>query len=141
MMLKNLLASLVIAGTFTLFVGCESKDSTKPAAGGTTGGAAATTGGDSKPAGTTGGAASSASMSADDKHKLYQAAATTGDQARIMEMYKKLGFMKSDGMSMDQEAMQKFTTEHGTWAQKNVDFITKELSSPDKAKAYYDAHK
>lgn len=76
----------------------------------------------------------------DAAHKLYQAAAMTGDSAIVMEMYKKLGFMSADGMNMDNDKMQKFTSEHGAWAQKNVQFIV-DIQSPEKARAYWDAHK
>jgi hypothetical protein len=127
MNVKMLLASFALAGF--VVVGCDSKGG-GAAAGGTAGGAAATSGGDSKGA---------ASMSDDDKHKLWQAAASSGDPSAMMELYKKLGFMKGD--VPDTDAVTKFGTEHGQWAQKNIDFITKEVNTPEKAKAYWNAHK
>lgn len=78
-------------------------------------------------------------LSDDDAHKLYQAAAITGDNNIIIAMYRKLGLASADGR-LDYDAMQKFTSAHGEWAQKNVDFIKKELSRPEKARAYWEAH-
>jgi hypothetical protein len=140
MTLKNLFAALALAGSVAL-IGCtESKDKAPAAGGGSTGGAAATsTGGDAKPAPATSGGSSSSSMSDDEKHKLWQAAASSGDATAMMDLYKKLGFMK--GNVPDTDAVTKFGTDHGAWAQKNLDFITKEVNTPEKAKAYWDAHK
>lgn len=74
------------------------------------------------------------------KHRLYQAAATTGDQAIVMDMYRRLGFMRGGG-SFDAAALQKFASEHGAWAQRNIQFLIDELSSPAAAKAYWEKNK
>jgi hypothetical protein len=76
----------------------------------------------------------------DDAHKLYQAAAMTGDQQVILGCLKKLGFMNEDGSMKDADAYQKFAMEHGDWAQSRISFI-QELSGPGKAKEYWEAHK
>jgi hypothetical protein len=120
----HLLGALAIAGSFVI-AGCGDKG-TSGGAGGTTGGAAATSGG--------GGAA----MSDDDAHKLYQAAAQTGDTTMIMDVNKKLGLIKSDG-TPDTDKMTKFSTDHGTWAQKNVSFI-QEMNDKAKATDYVKKH-
>jgi hypothetical protein len=73
-----------------------------------------------------------------EAHALFQAAAMTGDQAVIMDVYRKLGFMKEDG-SIENEKLQKFASEHGTWAQSNVPFI-QEMQDPEKARAYVHGH-
>jgi hypothetical protein len=87
------------------------------------------------PAGDSGGAPAGS----DDDHKLYQAAAMTGDQDTIIAMYKKIGLMKPDG-SIDVPRNQKFVSEHQAWAMKNVQFI-QDIQDPAKAKEYWEAHR
>jgi hypothetical protein len=125
MALKNLLGALAVAGAVYMLTGCpqQTPSAPAPAAGGTT-------------AATTGGAATSG-MDDDAKHKLYQAAAMTGDAATVMAVNKKIGIMKDDGTPT--EAMTAFTTGHGEWAQKNVSFI-QGLNTPEKAKEYVTAN-
>jgi hypothetical protein len=76
----------------------------------------------------------SSSMSDDDKHKLFQAAGTTQDNALILRVLKKIGF--SSGMGSDYE---EFVKEHFTWAMKNLQFIGS-VNTPEKARAYVEAH-
>jgi cytoskeletal protein RodZ len=76
----------------------------------------------------------SSSMSEDDKHKLFQAAGATGDNALILRVLKKIGF--ASGTGSDYEA---FVKDHFAWAMKNVDFMTS-VSTPDKARAYVEEH-
>jgi hypothetical protein len=77
---------------------------------------------------------SSSSMSDDDKHKLFQAAGTTQDNALILRVLKKIGF--SSGTGSDYE---EFVKEHFTWAMKNLQFIGS-VNTPEKARAYVEAH-
>jgi hypothetical protein len=76
----------------------------------------------------------SSSMSDDDKHKLFQAAGATQDNALIMKVLKKIGF--ASGIGSDYEA---FVKDHFAWALKNVEFISS-VSTPEKARAYVEEH-
>ncbi len=80
---------------------------------------------------------SSSSMTDDDKHKLFQAAAMTGDSELTKRVWKKLGFMSASG-SMRSEYEQ-FARDHVGWAMKNLEFI-QSINTPEKARAYVDAH-
>jgi hypothetical protein len=75
------------------------------------------------------------SMSDDDKHKLYQAAAMTGDQELIRRVSVKIGLMDDD--YTPGENYQQFLAEHITWVLRNRDFI-QSINSADKARAYVD---
>ncbi len=79
----------------------------------------------------------SSSMSDDDKHKLFQAAGMTQDTQLITRVLKKIGLMRADGTVTP--AHETFTKEHFNWAMNNVSFI-QSVSTPDKAKAYVEAH-
>ena len=77
---------------------------------------------------------SSSSMSDDDKHKLYQAAAITKDNALIFRMLKKIGL--GDGTGSDH---QEFLKAHFRWAMTNTQFV-QSISTPEAARAYFDEH-
>jgi predicted metalloprotease len=77
---------------------------------------------------------SSSSMSEDDKHKLYQAAGMTKDNALMLRVIKKVGL--GDGTGSDH---QEFIKAHFAWAMKNISFI-QSVNSPDAARAYVEAH-
>jgi hypothetical protein len=77
---------------------------------------------------------SSSSMSEDDKHKLYQAAAMTKDNAVMLRMLRKVGL--GDGTGSDH---QEFIKAHFAWAMKNLAFI-QSVNTPEAARAYVDAH-
>lgn len=79
----------------------------------------------------------SSSMSDDDKHRLYQAAASTQDQALIRRVWQKLGLMKASGSLDDNYGP--FLREHIGWVFKNTDFV-QSVSTPEKARAYVDEH-
>src|SRR5207237_5748488 len=72
-------------------------------------------------------------MSEDDKHKLYQAAAITGDAELIRRVSIKIGLMNEDYTPGDN--YQKFIADHFDWARHNVDFInsvnTQEMGRPN----------
>jgi len=76
-----------------------------------------------------------ASLSEDEKHKLFQAAGITQDQALIMRVLRKIGFVDRNGGINDD--YQKFVEAHAEWAKKNLKFIIS-TSKPDKARAYLD---
>jgi len=79
----------------------------------------------------------SSSLSDDDKHKLFQAAGMTRDNALIQRVLHKLGFLTPDNaISDDYEA---FVKGHVQWATKNTAFVQSVLT-PEKARAYVEAH-
>ena len=80
---------------------------------------------------------STSSMSDDDKHRLYQAAAQTGDQELIRRVSIKIGLMDADYTPGAE--YQKFLTDHVEWVMRNTDFIGT-ISSPEKARAYVNDH-
>jgi len=73
------------------------------------------------------------SMSDDDKHKLYQAAAMTGDAELARRVSVKIGLMDDDYTPGDN--YQQFLTEHVSWVLRNSDFI-QSINTPEKARAY-----
>ncbi|HSL52791.1 MAG TPA: hypothetical protein VK868_00290 [Pyrinomonadaceae bacterium] len=76
---------------------------------------------------------SSSSLSDDDKHKLYQAAAMTGDAELVRRVSVKLGLLDED--YTPGENYQSFLTAHVTWVMRNGTFI-QSINSPEKARAY-----
>jgi hypothetical protein len=80
---------------------------------------------------------SATSMSDDDKHKLFHAANVTSDTELIHKVWKKLGLTDADNVPNDNYA--EFTKDHIGWVFRNTDFL-QEISTPDKARAYVDAH-
>ena len=76
----------------------------------------------------------SSSMSEDDKHKLFQAAATSGDQELMSRVMDKIGLSQSKP-----EENQQFMKDHLVWIFKNTSFI-KEINTPEKARAYVEEH-
>ena len=96
-----------------------------------------TNSGNANSATTTGGGASTA-MSEDDKHKLFQAAGMTRDQATILEVSRKVGLINESNMPSGN--YQDFVKAHMDWAAKNAAFV-REVSTPEKAKEYVAKHK
>ena len=80
---------------------------------------------------------SSSSLSDDDKHKLYQAATMTADEATIRRVSVKLGLMNDDYTPGDDYA--EFVKDHVVWAFSNTDFISS-LNTKEKAVAYVNEH-
>ena len=77
---------------------------------------------------------SSSSMSSDDKHRLYQAAGMTKDQALMLRVFNKIGLGNGTG-----EDHQQFIKEHFSWAMNNLDFI-QSVNTPETARAYVEEH-
>ncbi|HEU4930633.1 MAG TPA: hypothetical protein VFT48_01065 [Pyrinomonadaceae bacterium] len=80
---------------------------------------------------------SPSSISDDDKHRLYQAAAQTGDQELIRRVSIKIGLMDED--YTPGASYQQFLSDHVEWVMKNTDFIGT-INSPEKARAYVNDH-
>jgi hypothetical protein len=80
---------------------------------------------------------SSSSLSSDDKHKLFQAAGMTKDNALIQRVLHKIGLLTPDNDLSEEYAP--FVKEHMQWATRNTTFIQSVLT-PDKARAYVDEH-
>lgn len=77
------------------------------------------------------------SYSDDDKHKLFQAAGMAQNSELLQKTLKKIGLFKADGTpAADYE---QFVKDHTSWALQNTSFITS-INTPEKAKAYVDAH-
>ena len=76
----------------------------------------------------------SSSMSEDDKHKLFQAAGMTKDNALVLRVLRKIGYPLGSG-----EGYSQFLSDHYPWAQKNTAFVRSVLDA-DKARAYVEAH-
>jgi hypothetical protein len=77
--------------------------------------------------------AAAASMSDDDKHKLYQAAAMTGDGELLRRVSVKIGLMNDDYSPGDN--YQQFLTAHVGWVIGNTAFI-RSIGTEEKARAY-----
>lgn len=80
---------------------------------------------------------SAASMSDDAKHRLYQAAAMTGDAELLQRVSVKLGLMNDD--YTPGENYQRFLWEHAKWVFRNGDFL-RSIDTTEKARAYVDEH-
>ena len=77
------------------------------------------------------------SLSEDDKHKLYQAAAMTGDQELLRRVSVKIGLMDED--YTPGEHYQEFLGAHVSWLLRNTAFV-QSINTPEKARAYVDAN-
>ncbi len=80
---------------------------------------------------------SSSSLSDDDRHKLFQAAGMTRDNALTQRVLHKLGLLTPDNAVSDDYAP--FVKGHMEWAKNNYAFIQTVLT-PEKARAYVDEH-
>jgi len=76
---------------------------------------------------------SASSMSEDDKHKLYQAAAMTGDEELLRRVQVKIGVMNED--FTPGEHYQQFLGAHVAWLLRNTAFV-QSINTPEKARAY-----
>jgi hypothetical protein len=76
-------------------------------------------------------------LSDDDKHKLYQAAAQTGDGELVRRVSVAIGLMNED--YTPGKNYQKFVYEHIEWGARNADFINS-INTPEKARAYVNEH-
>lgn len=77
------------------------------------------------------------SLSEDDKHKLYQAGAMSGDSDLAQRVNIKLGLLNEDLTPTDQYP--EFLGAHVTWSFRNTDFI-QSINTTEKAKAYVEEH-
>jgi hypothetical protein len=80
---------------------------------------------------------SSSSLSDDDKHKLYQAAAMTGEAEVVRRVSVKLGLVDDDFTPRGD--YQTFVADHVNWVMRNTDFI-QSINTPAKARAYVNEH-
>jgi len=78
---------------------------------------------------------SASSMSEDDKHKLYQAAAMTGDQELLQRVSVKMGLLEEDFTPGNH--YQEFLGAHVSWLLRNTAFV-QSINTPEKARAYVD---
>ncbi|MDX6611176.1 MAG: hypothetical protein QOD75_362 [Blastocatellia bacterium] len=83
------------------------------------------------------GPTASSNMTEDERHRLFQAASTTGDSEILSDVGKKLGLMEPDGTPNSN--YWKFTAKHMAWAIRDSEFLSS-INTPEKARAYVDAH-
>jgi len=76
---------------------------------------------------------SASSMSEDDKHKLYQAAAMTGDRELLQRVSVKMGLLEEDFTPGNH--YQEFLGAHVSWLLRNTAFV-QSINTPEKARAY-----
>jgi hypothetical protein len=76
-------------------------------------------------------------MSEDDKHRLFYAAAKTGDQKLMMQVSQKIGIIDQNGTPSS--SYREFVKDTITWAFKDTEFI-QTMNTPDKARAYVQSH-
>ena len=77
------------------------------------------------------------SMSDDDKHKLFQAAAITGDLELQRRVWVKIGLMEDD--YTPGAKYEEFVTNHGAWSVQNYQWVAS-MNSPEKGRAYVNEH-
>jgi len=77
------------------------------------------------------------SMTEDDKHKLYQAAAMTGDQELLQRVSVKMGLLEED--FTPGQHYQEFLGAHVSWLLRNTAFV-QSINTPEKARAYVNAN-
>ena len=80
---------------------------------------------------------STSSYSDEDKHKLFQAAGMAQDAELLQKVMKKTGLFKADGTPAD--GYEQFIKDHFSWAINNTAFVSS-VNTPEKARAYIDAH-
>lgn len=77
---------------------------------------------------------SSSSLTDDEKHKLFQAAGITRDNALILRVLRYIGFPNGTG-----EGYEQFVKDHVGWAIKNLEFI-QSVDTPEKGRAYVETN-
>ena len=77
------------------------------------------------------------SMSDDDKHKLFQAAALTGDLELQRRVWVKIGIVDEDYTPGAKYA--EFIDAHGPWSLRNYQWVAS-MNTPEKGRAYVDEH-
>jgi len=80
---------------------------------------------------------SSSEYSDDEKHKLFQAAAMTGDLELQRRVWGKLGIIDDD-FSIGAK-YQAFVDAHGPWSVQNYQWVAS-INTPEKGRAYVNEH-
>ena len=80
---------------------------------------------------------SASELSDDDRHRLFQAGAMSGDSALTQRVNVKIGLINEDGTPAP--GYQSFMAEHISWAIRDRQFIAS-INTPEKAKAYVEEH-
>ena len=76
-------------------------------------------------------------MSDDDKHKLFQAAAITGDTELQRRVWVKIGIVDEDFTPGNKYA--EFIDAHGPWGVQNYQWVAS-MNTPEKGRAYVNEH-
>ncbi|HEX2272013.1 MAG TPA: hypothetical protein VHH35_20895 [Pyrinomonadaceae bacterium] len=77
------------------------------------------------------------SLSEDDKHKLFQAAAVTGDAELQRRVWVKIGIMEEDFTQGNKFG--EFAAAHISWSARNYQWVLS-MDSAEKARAYINEH-
>ena len=77
------------------------------------------------------------SMTDDDKHKLFQAAAITGDTELQRRVWVKIGIVEDD--YTPGQKYEEFVGGHVAWAARNYQWVAA-MNSEEKARAYVNEH-
>jgi hypothetical protein len=77
------------------------------------------------------------SMTEDDKHKLFQAAAITGDTELQRRVWVKIGIVEDD--FTPGQKYEEFVGGHVAWAARNYQWVAA-MNSEEKARAYVNEH-
>lgn len=80
---------------------------------------------------------SASELSDDDRHKLFQAGAMSGDSDLAQRVNVKIGLLNEDFTPA--AGYQSFMAEHISWAIRSREFIVS-INTPEKAKAYVEEH-
>ena len=77
------------------------------------------------------------SLSTDEKHRLFQAAAITGDIELQRRVWVKLGIIEEDFSQGDK--YYEFATAHGPWVVRNYQWVAT-MDTAEKGRAYVNEH-
>jgi hypothetical protein len=77
------------------------------------------------------------SLSEDEKHKLFQAAALTGDLELQRRVWVKIGIVDED--YTPGEKYTEFIDAHGPWSVRNFQWVAS-MNTPEKGRAYVNEH-
>jgi hypothetical protein len=73
----------------------------------------------------------------DEQHRLFQAAAVTGDLELQRRVWVKIGIVDEDFTPGDKYAS--FVDSHGPWLRENLQWVAS-MNSPEKGRAYVNEH-
>ncbi|MCC6995530.1 MAG: protein kinase [Deltaproteobacteria bacterium] len=81
---------------------------------------------------------SNTSLTFDEAHRLFQAAAASGDVSVMTKVNQRVGIADANGVPND--SMEAFMNDHTDWAMRNAQWIVDNATSPARAKSWLRAH-